>query len=65
MVAMPQIDRSSARALVDAGYMPLSHYIELFGPEHMLHEVDSPSTVPETRREKIERLFVGATFSFR
>ncbi len=23
-------DRSTARALVDAGYMPLSHYVELF-----------------------------------
>jgi hypothetical protein len=25
------IDRASARALVDAGYMPLSEYIKLFG----------------------------------
>jgi hypothetical protein len=24
------LDRSTARALVDAGYMPLSHYVELF-----------------------------------
>ena len=24
------LDRSSARALVDAGYMPLSRYVELF-----------------------------------
>ena len=26
-----QIDRTAARALVEAGYMPLSHYVELFG----------------------------------
>jgi hypothetical protein len=62
---MPQIDRASARALVDAGYMPLSHYIEMFGPELMLRKVASPTTVPETRREKIQRLFVSTTFSFR
>jgi hypothetical protein len=24
------LDRSAARALVDAGYMPVSHYVELF-----------------------------------
>ena len=26
-----QIDRAAARALVEAGYMPLAHYVELFG----------------------------------
>lgn len=62
---MAQLDRSSARALVDAGYMPLSHYIEMFGSELPLREVASPSTVPESRRERIQRLFVSTTFSFR
>lgn len=62
---MPQLDRTSARALVDAGYMPLSHYIELFKDEITLRDVPSPATAPETRREKIQRLFVSTTFSFR
>ncbi len=26
-----QIDRATAQALVEAGYMPLEHYLELFG----------------------------------
>ena len=29
-VAAAALDRSTARALVDAGYMPLSRYVELF-----------------------------------
>ena len=28
-----QLDRTSARALVDAGYMPLSEYIAMFADE--------------------------------
>ena len=36
------IDRVTARALVEAGYMPLRHYVELFGDE-----VVSPSTAPD------------------
>lgn len=62
---MPQMDRATALALTDAGYMPVSHYIEIFGPELLLQEVASPSTVPETKREKIQRLFVGTVFQFR
>lgn len=30
---MPHIDRNMARALVDAGYMPLSRYIEIYGAD--------------------------------
>jgi len=30
---MPEIDRISARALTEAGYMPLGEYIRLFGDE--------------------------------
>jgi hypothetical protein len=62
---MPQVDRTSARALVDAGYMPLSHYIEMFGPELMLREVASPSTAPETEKEKTTRLWMSTTFRFK
>ena len=46
---MADIDRDTARALVDAGYMPLREYIERFGnaacpdPQH----VDSPATAPD------------------
>lgn len=36
------IDRVTARALVEAGYMPLRDYIEMFGAE-----VSSPSTAPD------------------
>lgn len=35
------IDRITARALVDAGYMPLAQYIRLFGGDH-----EAPTTVP-------------------
>jgi hypothetical protein len=27
----PNLDRETARALVDAGYMPLKRYVELYG----------------------------------
>ena len=30
---MPQMDRAVARALTEAGYMPLSEYIEMFADE--------------------------------
>jgi hypothetical protein len=46
---MAEIDRATARALVEAGYMSLNEYIERFGgaaagePAH----VDSPSTAPD------------------
>ncbi len=44
-----KLTRDSARALVDAGYMPLSHYIEMFG-EDGPPETISPSIVPKKRR---------------
>ena len=31
---MADLDRTTAKALVEAGYMPLSAYIEMFGAEH-------------------------------
>jgi len=59
---MPQLDRTTARALVDAGYMPLSHYIEMFEPELMLQEVASPSTAPDHEWDKLHRLFASMHF---
>jgi hypothetical protein len=46
---MEQLDRVTARALVEAGYMPLDHYIERFGEEvrHEAKLVSSPSAVPD------------------
>jgi hypothetical protein len=60
---MPQMDRTTARALVDAGYMPLSHYIEMFEPHLALQEVASPSTAPEDKWEKLHRLFASLHFT--
>jgi hypothetical protein len=47
---MAEVDRVTARALAEVGYMPLTVYLERFagvarsGPEH----VQSPATVPDT-----------------
>lgn len=38
----PSMDRQTASALVDAGYMPLREYVQMFGDE-----VTAPETVPE------------------
>lgn len=42
---MADLDRTTAKALVEAGYMPLSVYIQLFGATAE-HGVDAP-LVPE------------------
>ncbi len=56
---MPGLDRATARALVDAGYMPLSDYVELFGGTRN----DTP-LVPDMPRgadfQTGEFVFVGA-----
>jgi hypothetical protein len=46
---MAELDRPTARALVEAGYMPLRRYIEQFGKEieEQYKHLASPSTVPE------------------
>jgi hypothetical protein len=51
---MAEIDRATARALVEAGYMSLKEYIESFGsaaaggPAHVkAAHVESPSTAPD------------------
>ncbi len=51
---MAEIDRATARALVEAGYMSLKEYIERFGsaaagePAHVEPaHVESPSTAPD------------------
>lgn len=60
---MAQLDRTTARALVEAGYMPLSHYIEMFEPRMVLQETASPSTAPDDKWEKLERLLMSTTFN--
>ena len=40
---MANLDRMTARALVEAGYMPLSDYVERFGEPY----VDEVTLVPE------------------
>jgi hypothetical protein len=62
---MPAFDRTTARALVEAGYMPLSHYVEMFGPELQLQEVASPAIAPESETERTRRLFLSTTFRLR
>jgi hypothetical protein len=61
---MPHLDRTTARALVEAGYMPLSHYIEIFEPRMRLQELASPSTAPDEEEQKLERL-MSTTFDLR
>ncbi len=39
---MPDLDRTTARALVEAGYMPLTRYLEMFGES----ADDAPSIAP-------------------
>ena len=58
---MPHLDRTTARALVEAGYMPLSDYIGIFEQHMRLQEVASPSTAPHNEAERLERLFISTT----
>jgi hypothetical protein len=62
---MSKLDRASARALVESGYMPLSQYIEMFEPYTMLQQVVSPSTAPRDDWEKLERLLISTTFKLK
>jgi hypothetical protein len=62
---MPQLDRTTALALVDSGYMPLSLYVEMFESREThitLQEVESPNTAPGDQWEKLERLLVSTTY---
>jgi hypothetical protein len=59
---MPRLDRASARALVESGYMPLSDYTEMFEPQFMLQQVPSPSTAPGDKWEQLEQLLISTTF---
>lgn len=45
-IPMANLDKDAARALVDAGYMPIGEYVRLFGAEYA-DEVASPGTVPD------------------
>ena len=62
---MPHLDRTTARALVESGYMPLSDYIEIFEQQMRLQEVASPSTAPNDEAERLERLFISTTFDLK
>jgi len=62
---MAHLDRTTARALVEAGYMPLSHYIEMFEPRMMLQEVASPSTAPEENLKNLERQLISTMFNLK
>lgn len=48
---MADLDRTTAKALVEAGYMPLSVYVEMFGAS-VEHELDAP-LVPEHENDQI------------
>lgn len=43
---MNGLDRTTARALVDAGYMPVADYLDMFG-EEPLAVAESASIVPQ------------------
>jgi hypothetical protein len=62
---MAHLDRTTARALVEAGYMPLSHYIEMFEPHMMLQEMASPSTAPDENRKKLEQQLMSTMFNLK
>jgi len=59
---MTQLDRTTARALVQDGQMPLSHYIEMFEPRLMLQVV--PQSAADDKRRELER-FLSTTFILR
>ncbi|ARQ02305.1 hypothetical protein [Pseudorhodoplanes sinuspersici] len=48
---MADLDRTTAKALVEAGYMPLSVYIQMFGATAE-HEIDAP-LVPDLENNQI------------
>ena len=64
-MVMPQLDRITARALVESGYLPASDYIEMFEAPLALQEVASPSTAPDDKWEKLERLLISTTFELK
>jgi hypothetical protein len=57
---MTQLDRTTARALVEAGEMPVAQYIEMFEPQMMLH-VAPQSIAADGKRRELER-FLSTTF---
>jgi hypothetical protein len=62
---MPRLDRETARAMTEAGYMPLSEYIEMYEPHLRLQHVESPSTAPKDDWAKLERLLISTTFDLK
>lgn len=62
---MLPMDRVTARALVESGYMPLSQYAEMYEPQLMLQHVASPNTAPQNQWEKLEGIVSSTTFDFK
>lgn len=48
---MADLDRTTAKALVEAGYMPLSVYMEMFGAAAE-HGIDAP-LVPDLQNDQM------------
>jgi len=51
--------------MTEAGYMPLSEYIEMFEPHLGLQHVESPATAPKDDWAKLERLLMSTTFDLK
>jgi len=51
----PNLDRDTARALVDAGYMPLHRYLELFGNDEPCRKESDGALRQESRFARGER----------
>jgi hypothetical protein len=49
---MTDLDRTTARALVEAGYMPLLQYVALFGECDLSSGADDVSIVPADKEKR-------------
>jgi len=47
----PNLDRETARALVDAGYMPLHRYVELYGSSNLAMDNGPADAVSRDRSD--------------
>jgi hypothetical protein len=56
-LAMTDLDRATARALVEAGYMPLQEYIEHFELDVLRDAAQRTQTAPRPRAVKVRARF--------
>jgi hypothetical protein len=56
---MVELDRTTARAMVEAGYMPLDDYIDRFGPEVEREAARRVQASPWPRAVKIRAHFAA------